>query len=79
MNISKLDIEQRVNLSLLAGRYVRAAEQEDRARQQRIEAEQCLLSAIRSEAEFVARIDHQHYLFALSNPGVITCEKIELI
>jgi hypothetical protein len=79
MQISKLDIEQRVNLSLLAGRYVRAVEQEDRATKQRREAEQDLIDAIRSEAEFVAKVDHQHYLFAMSNPGVITCEKIELI
>ena len=79
MQISKLDIEQRVNLAILAGRYVRAVEQEDRATKQRMEAEQDLFGAIRGEAEFVARIDHEHSLFAFSDPGVITCEKIELI
>ena len=79
MNISKLDIEQRVNLSLLIGRYIRARQKAEEAAKECSDALDATKSAMWQGCKIVVKVDYQHYLVTTSGSGELTVEPIELI
>ena len=79
MNISKLDIEQRVNLSLLINRYVRAMQKSHEADKECYEAQEAARAAFGRDSKVVASVNYQHYLVTTSGSGELTVEPIELI
>ncbi len=74
-----LDIEQRVALSLVIQRHLRATEQFEQALREFNESCQAVRKALPAETRVVANINHHHYLVTSDKEGNFNIEKMDTL
>ncbi len=75
----KLDIEQRVTVSLALQRYLRAMEQFEKASSDFNESCQVVRKTLPLNSRLIANLNHQHYLVTSDDAGNFQVEQIDTV
>lgn len=74
-----IDIDTRVNISLVLQRYLRAMEQFEKASTEFNETCQVVRQTLPTECRLIANINHQHYLVTSDKAGDFQVEQIDAV
>ena len=79
MEISKLDIEKRVQISLSVGRYLRDSERFNEASKAYSDSCKNMRKAVGSNARIVVQINHAYYLLTSDSEGNFDVSPIDCL
>ncbi len=79
MSVPKNDIETRVNISLVVGRYLRAVDRFEAATRDFNQACSALRNQLVEPSRFITKIDFKHYLVTSDQERNFEVEELELI
>ncbi len=78
-SVPRLDIEQRVNITLAVGRFVRTRERHAEAANESYEAGKQLKALLPKGTRFITQIDHVWYLVTVDASGIYEVEQVEQV
>jgi hypothetical protein len=76
---AKMDIDQRVTISLVLQRYLQAAERFEAASLEFHDSCQLVRNTLPRESRLIANINHQHYLVTCDKDGSFEVEQIDTV
>ena len=77
--MERMDIEQRVTVSLAISRYLRAVERFESASSDFNEACHHARSVFPKSTRFIANVDHKHWLITIGESGDFEVEPVDIV
>jgi hypothetical protein len=78
-SVERMDIEQRVTISLAISRYLRALDRLELASKEFNEACQHARSVFPKSTRFIANVDHKHWLITIGESGDFEVEPVDIV